>query len=275
MNVVVLGANGMAGHTVTQYLKKNGHAVTTMARVNADLNFDIENPTFVKLFFDNLPEVDYVINCIGLLVKDSIARPDRAVLINGWLPHFLEHRYRNTKTRVIHLSTDCVFDGRKGNYIENDLHTETNAYGKSKSFGEINNDKDLTLRMSIIGPELKLTGTGLMNWIMTTPNKEVFGWENVLWNGITTLQLAKSINDYMMEPSYSGIYHLVNKEGINKYELLKLINEVFNLDKTVIRTLGPKSANKILVDTRCLVKNSIPAYNVQLDELKAFMNLGV
>jgi dTDP-4-dehydrorhamnose reductase len=270
MKVLVLGSNGMAGHIITQYLTKCGHEVITVARTNASYDLDIENPLLVKSFFNYLPEVDYVINCIGLLVKDSIDRPDRAALINAWFPHFLENKFRNTNTRVIHLSTDCVFNGSKGNYVETDLHTETNAYGKSKSLGEINNDKDITFRMSIIGPELKQNGTGLMHWLTTNPDKEVFGWENAHWNGVTTLQLAKSINKYMMDPCFAGVYHLVSPKSIDKFELLTLMNDVFNLDKTVIRTLGSKSVNKVLVDTRKLVKYVIPAYNVQLAELKNF-----
>ena len=271
MKVLVLGSNGMAGHIITQYLTKCGHEVITVARTNASYDLDIENPLLVKSFSNYLPEVDYVINCIGLLVKDSIDRPDRAALINAWFPHFLEYRYQNTYTRVIHLSTDCVFSGSKGDYIETDLHTETNAYGKSKSFGEISNTKDLTLRMSIIGPELKHAGTGLMNWVMTNPDKEIFGWVNAHWNGITTLQLAKCINDYIMDPYFTGVYHLISPESVNKYELLTLINDIYNLDKTIIRTFGPKPVNKILVDTRKLVKSVIPAYNVQLAELKNFV----
>jgi len=270
MKVIVLGSNGMAGHIITQYLKQYGHEVITMAKTGADFAFDIENTLMVKAFLDNIPSVDYIINCIGLLVKDSQQRPDRAALINSWFPHFLEHRYSGTHTRIIHLSTDCVFSGSKGNYIETDLHTEIGVYGKSKSLGELNNNKDVTFRMSIIGPELKQTGTGLMNWIMNNPSKEVFGWVNAQWNGITTLQLAKSINDYMLNPCYAGVYHLVSPVSVNKFELLTLMNDIYNLDKTIIRTFGPKPVNKILVDTRKLVKSVIPAYNIQLVELKNF-----
>jgi dTDP-4-dehydrorhamnose reductase len=271
MKVIVFGSNGMAGHIITSYLIQQGHRVLTVARTNAYYECDVENPVSVKALIDNLPESDYIINCIGLLVKDSYSRPDRATLINAWFPHFIEHRYSNTDTRIIHLSTDCVFSGSKGNYIETELHTETNPYGKSKSLGEINNNKDVTFRMSIIGPELKHNGSGLMNWLITNPNKEVFGWVNAHWNGITTLQLAKCINDYILNPGFTGIYHLISPESVNKFELLSLINDVYCLDKTIIRTFGPKPVNKILIDTRRLAKSIIPAYNIQLAELKNFV----
>jgi dTDP-4-dehydrorhamnose reductase len=111
-----------------------------------------------------------------------------------------------------------VFDGKKGEYLEEDIHTEMNAYGSSKSNGEINNSKDITFRMSIIGTEIKSNGTGLLNWVLTNPNKELQGWDNAWWNGITTLQLAKSINLYINDPKISGVYHLVSNDNkIDKY----------------------------------------------------------
>ncbi len=271
MKVLVLGSNGMAGHIVVRYLKSKGYSVSTAARSNADYYLNVEYPNIAATFFDGMPEFDYVINCVGLLVKDSFDRPDRAILINGWFPHAVEHSLKNTTTRLIHLSTDCVFDGKKGQYVETDFHTETNAYGRSKSIGEINNDKDVTFRMSIIGTELKQNGTGLLHWVQSNPNKELQGWDNAFWNGITTLQLAKCIEQYMRNPNFTGVYHLVNNDNsINKYDLVSLINDVFQLNKTIIRTQGPKPVNKILIDTRKVAEYSIPDYTTQLTELRDF-----
>jgi dTDP-4-dehydrorhamnose reductase len=272
MKLLVIGANGMAGHVVTKYLKQQGHTVVSVARDNADHSLNIENTESVKSFFTNLENnFDFVINCIGLLVKDSIDRPDRAAIINSWFPHYLEYVYKNTNTRVVHLSTDCVFDGKKGNYVEDDVHTEMNAYGSSKSLGEINNSKDITFRMSIIGPEIKSNGTGLMNWILTNPNAELQGWDNAWWNGITTLELAKCINTYIKNPTISGIYHLVNNNNkINKFDLLSKINTIYRLDKTITRTQGPKPVDKILIDTKNLVDFNISNYDTMLLEMKSF-----
>jgi len=149
-----------------------------------------------------------------------------------------------------------------------------NAYGSSKSLGEVNNDKDITFRMSIIGPELKSNGTGLFNWIINNPNKELQGWNNAWWNGITTLELAKCIDQYMQNPKISGVYHLVNNNNkINKYDLLCKINEIFNLNKTIIETTGPKPVNKILLDQRQEFNFDIPNYNTQLLGLKNYDTL--
>lgn len=270
MKILVLGSNGMAGHVITNYLSSKGYNVNTLARSNADLIVDIENQKdVVELFTSIKDEYDYIINCIGLLVKDSIDRPDRAAIVNGWFPHMVEHAIRDSKTRLIHLSTDCVFDGKDGYYTEDSIHTETNWYGKSKSYGEIKNNKDITFRMSIIGTEIKENGTGLLNWVLTNKDEELSGWENALWNGITTLQLAKCIEQYIINPTIAGVYHLVNNAVyINKYELLCKINEIFELGKTINKTQGPKSVNKILTDTRGTVNFNIPDYDTQLKELK-------
>jgi len=264
MRVTVVGSRGMAGHVIVKYLKQQGHTVTAVDRSV----FDIEHDN-ADQFFETL-DADFVVNAVGLLVKDCIDRPDRAIVINSWWPQYCSHKLKNTDTRLIHLSTDCVFDGKRGNYIEADRHTEINAYGRSKSFGEINNTKDITFRMSIIGPELK-NGTGLLNWVLTNKESELPGWDNAWWNGITTLQLARCIDQYIKDPVISGVYHLVNNDvQINKYDLLCKINQVYELDKKIVRTQGPKTVNKILVDTRRELDFAIPDYDTQLQQLKDF-----
>lgn len=265
MKVTVVGSNGMAGHVIVRYLQQQGHDVDAVDRSR----LDVENPLSVMAFFDSL-NTDFVINAIGMLVAPSIARPDRATVINSWWPQYIAHRLADTDTRLIHLSTDCVFDGQTGPYKESDVHTETNAYGRSKSLGEINNHKDLTMRMSIIGPELK-NGTGLLNWVLKNPNMEIPGWANAWWNGITTLQLAKCINTWMARPTATGIYHVVdNLHQINKYDLLCEINDVYSLGKNIQRTQGPKSVSKVLIDTRKEIDWQIPNYHSQLRELQAW-----
>lgn len=273
MKILVIGSRGMAGHIIEKYLKLQGYSVHTVARTNADYSLDIESQKSSESIKQiiNLHQYDYVVNCIGLLVQDSINRPDRAIILNSWVPHYLEYLLKQEKTKLIHLSTDCVFDGKKGNYIERDAHTEVNAYGRSKSLGEINNEKDITFRMSIIGPELKKTGTGLFNWISTTNDQTIMGWENAWWNGMTTLQLAKCIEYFINNPNVSGVYHLVGDNKINKYELLVKIDNIFKLNKNITKVLGPKDINKVLVDTSRAFNYKIPDYDTQLHELYTFM----
>jgi dTDP-4-dehydrorhamnose reductase len=264
MKITVIGSRGMAGHVIVKHLEQQGHTVTAVDRSVLDIEHDN-----VDQFFDSL-DADFVVNAIGLLVKDCNDRPDRAIIINSWWPQYCAYRLKDTTTRLIHLSTDCVFDGQRGNYFESDEHTETNAYGRSKSFGEINNTKDITFRMSIIGPELK-NGTGLLNWVLTNKESNLPGWDNAWWNGITTLQLAKCIDRYINNPTITGVYHLVNNDvQINKYDLLCKINEVYGLGKKIMRTQGPKTINKILVDTRSELDFAIPNYDTQLQQLRDF-----
>jgi dTDP-4-dehydrorhamnose reductase len=264
MKVTVIGSRGMAGHMIVDYLQRCGHTVTTVDRSQ----LDVEQHN-VDQFFDQL-DADFVVNAVGLLVKDCLDRPDRAIAINAWWPQHCAYQLKNTNARMIHLSTDCVFDGARGNYFEADEHTEVNAYGRSKSFGEISNNKDVTFRMSIIGPELK-NGTGLLNWVLTNKDDELPGWNNAWWNGITTLQLAKCIDQYINNPAITGVYHLVNNNvQINKYDLLCKINKVYALGKHIVETQGPKTVNKVLVDTRGEIDFGIPDYNTMLAELKKY-----
>ncbi len=275
MKILVIGSNGMAGHIITRYLRDQRYGVDTDARDKALFCINVEDTHIIKKFLHEIRnDYDYIINCIGLLVKDSNDRPDRAAIINSWFPHAIEDAIRESKTKLIHLSTDCVFDGKNGDYIETDIHTEMNAYGSSKSLGEVNNNKDITFRMSIIGTEIKENGTGLLNWVIKNTETDLPGWDNAWWNGITTLQLAKCIEQYINNPSISGVYHLVNNENkINKYELLCKINRVFDLKKNIIRTQGPKSVNKILIDTRKDFDFKISDYDTQLQELKDFSDV--
>lgn len=273
--VLVFGATGMAGHMIVKYLKQQRHEVTTISRSGADYNFNIEAMMPVQDFFNHCGQFDFIINCAGLLVEESNSSPARAAIVNSWFPHYVESRIANSATRLIHLSTDCVFNGLlDAPYYEDEPHTELNYYGRSKSLGEINNNKDITFRMSIIGPDIDSAGTGLFNFIYTHPNKELHGWTNAIWNGITTLELARCIDMYMDNPCIAGIYHLVNPDypSISKYELLSHINKIFKLKKKILKELGPKYVDKTLGNTRIHDFDfEIADIETQLKDLREFM----
>jgi len=273
MRILVLGSNGMAGHVITRYLKEQNYNVKTLARNNATFCVDVENDISELDNILNKENFDFVINCIGLLVKDSNDNPDKAAFVNCYLPHFIESKLKDKETKLIHLSTDCVFSGQKGYYTENDIHDEMNFYGRSKSFGEVNNNKDITFRMSIIGPEIKENGTGLFHWFVNSKENIIPGWDNAFWSGVTTLELAKCINMYIQTPKITGIYHITNKERITKYDLLVKINKIFDLNKTIQRTQGPKTINKILIDTRKELDFNILDYDSMLVNLKNFITI--
>ena len=267
--ILVLGSRGMAGHVILKYLKEQGHCVLGAAKSYADLIIDVDCVDSIDDCLRNR-SWDIVINCIGLLVKDSNTDFSKAIKVNSWFPHYLAQQLKDTDSRLIHLSTDCVFSGQRGQYDEKYQPDETNNYGKTKAMGEINNGKDLTVRLSIIGPELK-QGTGLLNWILTSSDHDLPGWKNAIWNGITTLELARCLNMVIDHPKITGLYHLVNNNNkISKYDLLVMINEIWQLNKNIQLTTNFKDIDKTLLDTRLLLDWNIPDYNTQLSNLKTW-----
>jgi len=278
--ILICGASGMAGHVITKYLQQqNKYEIHTAARNNnlgnstfyLDVNNEFDRIKLMYRIEEN--KYDFVINCIGILIKSAEKDPTTAILINSYFPHYLEDITKNTNTKIIHLSTDCVFDGTKGNHSETDLPTEINWYGRSKALGEIKNNKDLTLRLSIIGTELKKDGIGLLNWFLNQTG-EGNGFVNAYWNGITTLELAIQIDRIIEEKPYlSGIYHLSPDFKINKYDLLCLIKEIWKKEDTTIIPKYDFYQDKTLINYRKEEYNpEIPNYKTQLNELYNFIH---
>lgn len=272
MKVLVMGASGMAGHVVATHLAEKGYVVSTVSGSNrlnetttlidatdtAALHEYLENNTF-----------DIVVNCIGILIQQSEARKDLAAYLNGYLPHFLERFYRESSTRVIHLSTDCVFSGKHAPYHEDSPYDGETYYDRSKALGEIINDKDLTFRMSIIGPDMQKGGVGLFNWFYAQTGK-IKGYQKSIWNGITTITLAKGI-DAAITQNLAGLYHLVPSGNISKYDLLKLLASVFNRDDITVTPEASTISDKTLVNTRTDFTYSVPSYEVMLAEMKQWI----
>lgn len=251
IRVLVLGARGMAGHMISSYLNEAGREVVPAARGVESI------PGFVCL--DVLDDAglsdlvtggrfDVIVNCVGALVAQSAGSPEMAVRLNALLPRRLEGLTAKLDTRVIHLSTDCVFSGHTGPYVESALRDGDTTYDRAKALGELDNSKDLTLRMSIIGPEVRSTGTGLMHWFLKQSGL-VGGYTRAIWNGITTLELAKAI-DRIIDSELSGIYHLVPPYSISKHDLLVLIAEIFGRRDLEVRPDHSIVIDKTLIDTR-------------------------
>ena len=161
-NILIFGSSGMAGHMITKYLlslhKYNIINISYPKKFDENsLLMNIENKNQVEeIIKKNKPDI--IINCIGVLIKFSETNPDKAIYINSFFPHQLEALGKLYNCKIIHISTDCVFSGRKGSYNESDIKDGIGFYAQSKAIGEIVNNKDLTLRTSIIGPEIKEDG---------------------------------------------------------------------------------------------------------------------
>lgn len=273
MTILVLGAGGMAGHVVALHLRESGFIVDTLsARHKMDKNthlLDVTNISDLQTFLKAKP-YDAVINCIGVLIKQSEQRKDLAAYLNVYLPHWLENYYKNKATKIIHLSTDCVFSGKNSPYKEDALCDGELFYDRSKALGEIKNKKDLTFRMSIIGPDMNQEGEGLFNWFMAQTG-EVKGFTKTVWNGITTIELAKGIKA-ALEQNLNGLYHLVPKTNISKYELLILFKDVFGRDDLEIQPIYGPVSNKTLVNTRQDFIFNLPSYSTMIKNMKVWIN---
>lgn len=211
---------------------------------------------------------DVIINCIGILIKGSNQNPKNSILINAYFPHWLVGVADEIDSKVIHISTDCVFSGKKGEYVESDFRDADDVYGRGKGLGEIFSDKHLTLRTSIIGPEIKQNGEGLFHWFMNQKG-EVNGFTKALWGGVTTIELSKTIRKAIIE-DLKGLYHVTNDSAISKFQLLNQFNKTFGRGVKVNSVEG-KRVDKSLKSEKNDIDFTIPSYEVMIEEMKDFM----
>ncbi|WP_438434254.1 dTDP-4-dehydrorhamnose reductase family protein [Gorillibacterium sp. sgz500922] len=274
MKLLILGGRGMAGHVMVQYF--SGKPDVTVFSTSRDPNdptglyLDVNEENGVERLFE-LVRPDVTINCIGLLNEDAARREGEALRVNGLLPHRLRRLADLTGGKLVHISTDCVFSGLRGSYGENDLPDGESAYAKTKAMGEVRQAPHLTVRTSIIGPELK-DGIGLFHWFMQQRGT-VTGYRRVPWNGVTTLELAKSV-ERMLEEDIEGLVHLTAPAPISKHDLLLLIQEVFDKRDVTVVPRDEPVLDRTLRNTRCDFHPRVPDYPVMLAELKAWMEAG-
>lgn len=267
--VLVIGSTGMLGHVVKKYLidKKYDVYETTRNQTNKYYFDALENIKKIEEIIDSI-KPDFVVNCIGILNKKAEDYPSQAILVNSYFPHYLDEMSEKYNYKLIHISTDCVFDGHEGNYKEDSPKTATTVYGTSKALGEINNNRSLTLRTSIIGPDTNPNGIGLFEWFMKQKD-EVHGFRKAFWSGVTTIELAKQI-EIAMNSNLTGLYHVTNGQKISKYDLLTIIKDVFNKDIKIIPD-DNYSCDKSLVVTREDYKFNIPSYHQMIVEMKEWI----
>lgn len=273
MKVLVLGANGMAGHTISMYLSEKGHDVTTFSVVPFPYCKNVVGDAFDTNQFKQIIKgdtYDAVINCIGLLNQVADSNPSKAVYLNSYLPHFIADTLRDEKTKLIHMSTDCVFAGNTGPYYEDSLRDGRTFYDRTKALGEVQDHKNLTFRNSIIGPDMNPEGIGLFNWFMKQSGT-INGFTGAIWTGVTTLTLAKAMEQAMVE-NLCGLYNLVNNESISKYDLLRLFNRHFRNDELSIEKNDTIKLDKSLRNTRSDFSFVVPSYEQMVIDMKAWVD---
>lgn len=272
--VLIIGSNGMAGYLISDYLSLNSmFEIIRVARDSTNKKTDhlIDATDFNsidRLMSDLKP--DYVVNAIGILNADAENNPDIAVLLNSYFPHYLAKICDKYASRLFHISTDCVFNGTKGSYLENDFKDGIGFYAQSKALGEVNYHNHITIRTSIIGPDIKRSGIGLLNWILSQKGN-INGYSEAFWGGVTTLELAKAIEFFIIK-NIDGIslYHLTNNEKISKFDLLMIINEVFNLKLNIISSDKYK-VDKSLINSNKLIDYKVPSYQIMIEEMYKWM----
>ena len=227
--VLILGSTGLIGHQIYNYLKNDGnyelHNIAFREKIEKDtiiLDARDENNLIEQI---KILKPEYIINCIGILISASNKDPKSAIFLNAYMPHRLEALSNKINAKLTHISTDCVFSGsKKEPYIENDYKDGKDTYAKTKGLGEIISDKHLTLRTSVVGPELKTDGEELFHWFMNQED-EISGFTKSIWSGVTTIELAKAVK-WSIENNITGLYHVTNNSSITKYELLKLFKKL-------------------------------------------------
>ena len=266
--VLVLGSTGCIGHQIYNYLKSNNDFQLfniSRSRLNDETilyNFSDDN-----LSFDPIKKIkpDYIINCMGILSAESKNNIKDAILLNSYLPHKLLDISNEINSKLIHISTDCVFSGEKINpYYEYDYLDGKDNYSKTKGLGEIFSNNHLTIRTSVIGPELSYNGNLLFNWFMKQ-EKKIKGYLNSFWSGVTTYELARAVK-WSIDNNINGIYHITNNKKITKYEILNLFKK-FTGKKIDIIPFSNKINDKSFLDTRKEINYIIPDYDLMIKNM--------
>ena len=255
MKVLILGGTGMLGHQIIKGCISRNYDWYTTVR-NKDILIQLFGTNISDRIieiddiknFDRLREVcvetkaEYIINCIGVVKQSKFATNYlESISINSLLPHILNQICEGLNAKLVHISTDCVFDGIKGNYSEDDKSDAYDIYGKSKFLGEVNYGKTMTLRTSIIGNEITNNTHGLIDWFFAQ-NGVVNGYKHAIFSGVTTFELTKIILDLIIPQHFKvGLFQVASKP-ISKYDLLKIVASTYEKDIEIIES------NELVID---------------------------
>lgn len=266
--ILILGSTGMLGHQVVKYfLQFNEYEIVDISfkkKLREEtIILDVRNEHLLSETIINI-DPDFIVNCIGLLINSVNNNLTGAIYINSYLPHRLKDIAESINAKLVHISTDCVFSGKKGKYVEDDHRDGEDLYAKTKILGEVIDDSNVTIRTSLIGPELKNDGEGLFQWFMKQSGT-IQGFTKAIWSGVTTLELAKGIK-WAIDNNVTGLYHLTNNNSINKNELLHLFKK-YTKKEIEIRAVDGKNINKSFIDTRKEINYTIPDYDCMVRDM--------
>jgi len=247
MKILIIGGTGMLGHKLVQSLDPEFEIFTTVRNTFDDLkkigfynkdrtieNIDIFNFEYLREKIELL-KPDVVINCVGIIKQLPISKDFiKTLTVNSIFPHQLAELARQLSFRLINISTDCVFKGTNGNYVESDEADASDLYGRSKNLGEVIQENCLTIRTSIIGREIG-TSHSLVDWFLSNNGGKVKGFVNAIYSGFPTIIFADIIADLIINhKKLEGLYH-ISSNPIDKYELLNLIKDAYKADIEIER----------------------------------------
>lgn len=246
MRILVFGSTGMLGHTLIRYFQTHKSIDIEFTARNqtkkkickeifgkeAKYIVNANNPySALKAIYEYKP--DYCINCLGLTKqKEGLKNHLKYIKVNSLLPHHLSNYCAENNSRLIHISTDGVYSGRKGNYTEKDTPDPLDFYSRSKLLGEVSNTNAMTIRTSIIGPELH-SSKGLLEWFKSC-DELVYGYSNVWFSGFPTIELSRIIYRFIIKKEIKNDIYNLSSNPINKLDLLRIINNVYGLNKKIL-----------------------------------------
>lgn len=286
MKILIFGGSGMLGHRLWIELSKKHDTYVTIRR-NKNIFPDLDVFPREKIrtnveanYFDQVTRAvasiqpDLVINCIGLIKQmGHLARdPLLSISLNSILPHRLSMICRVANIRMIHISTDCVFSGKKGNYTEEDDSDAVDLYGRTKFLGEVYYPHCVTLRTSIIGREIN-NKLGLIEWFLAQED-QINGYKNAIYSGVTTHELSRIIMEYVIpNQKISGLYH-VSSHPISKYDLLQLTKQAFKKDIKILPDADFKCERSLdSTKFRKATKYEPPSWEEMVEEMAETSNI--
>lgn len=271
MKIFILGSNGMLGRYVYTYFKSNNYDVIVVTRNYIDATNIKETELKTKLYQLGLKKGDIVINCIGLIKQRKNVTDLDFIYINSVFPLILANVCETIGANFIHPTTDCVYNGDDGNYDENFNHNADDVYGKTKSLGEPKNAT--VIRTSIIGEEL-YNKLSFIEWVKSNKGKEVNGYTNHLWNGITCLEFAKVCEQIIEKDIFwKGVTHLMSSNPVTKYDMIKMVSDIYELDITIKSSKTPDKCDRTLGSINDTKMIEIKDLKEQIIEMKNFYNI--
>tara|TARA_Y100000593_G_scaffold4019_1_gene7985 strand:- start:145837 stop:146676 length:840 start_codon:yes stop_codon:yes gene_type:complete len=263
MKVILFGSNGMLGSYIETYLTDR-HELVSYTRKDLDLSV-VDEAEIISFLTKNVSSEDVIINASGI-IKQRKYNSIEMLMVNSIFPQILSRFKKQVGCNVIHITTDCVFSGKDGNYVETDSHDCLDDYGKTKSLGE--NNGITNIRTSIIGEEI-YNKLSLLEWVLSMEGKTLNGYTNHLWNGVTCLELSKFIDKIIENNLYwTGVRHIFSPDTVSKSRLIQMIRDVYELNIVVNETNAEnKCYRNLSTNFGCVIQSSL--YE-QLQETRAF-----